>query len=159
VIPIVLPPLRERREDIPLLADHFLQELAQKYNRPDLRFDKEVFRYFHQYPWPGNIRELKNVIEQMVILNLGDALGADCTPDHIKRPQPHASNVLIQLPEEGIDLEEVEKEIIRRALERNDWHQTQTAKYLDITRNTLIYRMQKFHLREDQPEPNIADGQ
>jgi two-component system NtrC family response regulator len=158
VVPIVLPPLRERREDIPLLADHFLQEFAQKYNRPGLRFDKEVFRYFHQYPWPGNVRELKNVVERMVVLSPGDVLGVDRIPDHIKHSQPHAANVPIQLPEEGIDLEEVEKEIIRQALEKNDWHQTHTAKYLNITRNTLIYRMQRFHLREDQSEPNIANG-
>ena len=147
VVPITLPPLRERRDDIPLLADHFLQELAQTYNRPDLRFDKEVFRYFNQYSWPGTVRELKNVIERMVILSPEDVLSADRLPDHIRRPEPFAGNVPIQLPEEGIDLEQVEREIIHRALEKNQWNQTKTAKYLNITRNTLIYRMQKFDLR------------
>ncbi|MBI4470034.1 MAG: sigma-54-dependent Fis family transcriptional regulator [Acidobacteria bacterium] len=158
VVPIVLPPLRERREDIPLLANHFLQELAQRYNRPDLRLDKEVFRYFHQYPWPGNVRELKNAIEQMMIFSPGDVLDATGVPDHIKRPHPHAGNVLIQLPDEGIDMEEVERDILLQALKRNDWCQTTTAKYLNITRSALIYRMQKFQLREGQDKPNTTDG-
>ncbi len=158
VVPIILPPLRERREDIPLLADYFLQELAQKYNRPNLRFDKDVFHIFNHYSWPGNVRELKNVIERMVILSSHDTLTAEHIPEHIKRPPAHAGNVLIQLPEEGIDLEEVEKDIIRRALEKNQWNQTKTARYLNITRNTLIYRMQKFDLRKENVETSSREA-
>lgn len=146
IIPIKLPPLRERREDIPLLVSNFLADASGRYGRPKVQLSKDVYRYFHQYPWPGNVRELKNLVERLVVLATDDHIPAEDLPEEIKKVQSAAGSLSFNLPEDGIDLEEVEKEIIRQALEKNGGNQTHAAKYLNITRNTLIYRMQKFNL-------------
>ena len=147
VVPIHLPPLRERREDIPLLADHFLKEAAQRYGRPGLHFDKDVFRYFQSYAWPGNVRELKHTIERLAVIAENDALSINDLPENLTTVTGNAANVLINLPDGGIDLEEVEREILRQALDKHGWNQTRTAQYLNITRSALIYRMQKYGLQ------------
>ena len=147
VVPIHLPPLRERREDIPLLADHLLKEAAQRYGRPELRFDKDVFRYFQSYAWPGNVRELKHTIERLAVIAENDAFGINDLPENLTATTGAAANVLINLPDDGIDLEEVEREILRQALDKHGWNQTRTAQYLNITRSALIYRMQKYGLQ------------
>ena len=146
IVPIKLPPLRERREDIPLLVNSFLDDASQRHGQPEVHLSKDVYRYFHQYPWPGNVRELKNTIERLIVLSSGGEITADDLPDEIKNVRASAGSLSLNLPEDGIDLEEVEKEIIRQALEKNGGNQSRTAKYLNITRNTLIYRMQKFGL-------------
>ncbi|MBI3652695.1 MAG: sigma-54-dependent Fis family transcriptional regulator [Acidobacteria bacterium] len=148
IVPIKLPPLRARREDIPLLVSSFLDDAGKKYERPGLQIAKEVYLYFHQYPWPGNVRELKNLIERLVVLTSTEVITAEDLPEEIKRIRNAAGSLSFNLPEDGIDLEEVEKEIIKQALDKNNWHQTRTAQYLNITRNTLIYRMQKYSLSE-----------
>lgn len=147
VVPVHLPPLRERREDIPLLADYFLQEAAKRYQRPALRFEKDVFRYFQTYSWPGNVRELKHMVERLAVIAEGDAVTINDLPENLTAATGHAANVLIQLPDDGIDLEEVEREILRQSLDRHEWNQTRAAQYLNITRSALIYRMQKFGLQ------------
>jgi DNA-binding NtrC family response regulator len=147
VVPIRLPPLRERREDIPLLADYFLKDAARRYQRPALRLDKEAFRQFQTYPWPGNVRELKHTVERLVVIAESDEIRAGDLPENLTLQTGHAANVLLQLPDEGIDLEEVEREILRQALDRQEWNQTRAAQYLNITRSALIYRMQKFGLQ------------
>ncbi|MBL8202735.1 MAG: sigma-54-dependent Fis family transcriptional regulator [Blastocatellia bacterium] len=146
VIPVHLPPLRERRADIPLLAEYFLRDIAQKVARPSLRFSKEVFRYLQAYAWPGNVRELKHTIERLAVISDADEITVNDLPENLTAETSHAANVLLQLPEDGIDLEEVEREILRQALEKNGWNQTRAASYLNITRSALIYRMQKFGL-------------
>jgi DNA-binding NtrC family response regulator len=147
VVPIHLPPLRERREDIPLLADYFLKDAARRYQRPALRFDKEVFRQFQTYPWPGNVRELKHTVERLAVIAESDEILPGDLPENLTLQTGHAANVLLQLPDEGIDLEEVERELLRQALDRQEWNQTRAAQYLNITRSALIYRMQKFGLQ------------
>ena len=148
VIPIQIPPLHERREDIPLLADFFLKKYTRIFGK-ELRLDSEVLRVFDVYPWPGNIRELENLMERLAALNDGGTSGtitvADL-PDFVLDQASRAHRVLLNIPPEGVDLEEVERDLIRAALERNDWNQTHAARFLRITRNTLIYRMQKFGL-------------
>jgi DNA-binding NtrC family response regulator len=150
VVPIHLPPLRERREDIPLLADHFLREASQRFNRSALRFEKDVFRYFQAYAWPGNVRELKHIVERLAVVSEDDDVSFKDLPENLTATTGNAANVLIQLPDEGIDLEEVEREILRQALEKHGGNQTRAAQYLNITRSALIYRMQKYGLQ--QPE-------
>lgn len=150
VIQLKLPPLRARREDIPILAQHFLQEACTKYHRPLLKLNRDVLIAFDRYPWPGNVRELRNTIERLVIMAADtDTISISDLPEEFSMQA--ASSIPLHLPDGGIDLEEVEKEIIKQALERNEWNQTRTARYLNITRNTLIYRMQKFGLIQNPP--------
>jgi DNA-binding NtrC family response regulator len=152
VVPVELPPLRERREDIPLLVEHFLRRARERNNFPDLEFDRDVFAALNIYSFPGNVRELENLIERLVVLSNGERVTFDDLPAEIRRSNSDFGNVRLELPAEGISLEEVEREILRRALEMHNGNQSQTANYLGITRSALIYRMQKYNLNiEDKP--------
>lgn len=151
VVPIDLPPLRERREDIPLLAEHFLRQAGERHNRLSLKLAPEVYRALAAYPFPGNVRELENTIERMTVLARGNVLTLEDLPEAMRRPPEHAANVLLQLPPDGLSIEQVEREIIKQALAMHDGNQTRTARYLDITRSALIYRMQKYGLAQESP--------
>ncbi len=155
VVPINLPPLRERREDIPLLAEHFLKKASKHHGYGNLTIERKVFAELSAYSFPGNVRELENLVERMVVLSDGEKITTEDLPENIKQPQHNADNVLLNLPPTGLSLENVEREIIRQALELHDGNQTQTARYLDITRSTLIYRMQKHGLA---PSNETTDG-
>ncbi len=146
VVPIKLPALRERREDIPLLVEHFLKKSADKHGIRSLTAEREVFRKFHDYAWMGNVRELENVVERMVVLSDGESLSLEDVPENVKNPQTTLDNLWFSLPAEPIKLESVETDIIREALKRFGGNQSQAARYLGITRSTLIYRMQKYGL-------------
>ena len=146
VVPVGLPPLRERREDIPLLAEHFLQRARARYKREGLVLEREVFDALRRYSFPGNVRELENTIERMVVLARGERITLEDLPEQIRRPSSSAANLLLEFPSEGLSIEAVEQEIIRQALEMHGGNQTRVARYLDITRSALIYRMQKYGL-------------
>ena len=148
VVPLNLPPLRERREDIPLLAEHFLRQARQRHGNGALSLDRQVFAALSGYSFPGNVRELENLIERLVVLADGDTITPDDLPENIRQPPGHAANVLLELPAGGLSLENVEREIIQQALARHGGNQTHTARYLDITRSALIYRLQKHGLNE-----------
>jgi two-component system NtrC family response regulator len=147
VIPVRLPSLSERREDIPLLADFFLKKFAQKFGK-ELTLDREVFKVLDVYPWPGNIRELENLMERAAALHEGGMIKVDDLPDDVLNRASKIGPVLLNIPPEGVDLEQVEQDLIRAALERSRWNQSRAARFLRITRNTLIYRMQKYNIRE-----------
>jgi two-component system NtrC family response regulator len=147
VIPLELPPLRERPEDVPELIECFLEKYKQKHSRPELEMSPAVMPYFAAYRWPGNVRELENMIERMVVLRRGAEISMNDLPEPLRRePQPLEA-IQLELPPNGISLEAVEKELIVRALRRCNGNQTQAAKYLDISRKTLIYRMEKYGIR------------
>jgi len=146
VVPVRLPPLRERREDIPLLTEHFLKKSSTKHKIKQPKIEREVFGAFYKHVWLGNVRELENVIERMVVLSDGETLSLSDVPENIKNLEMTTENLWFSLPAEPFDLEKVECEIIREALRRFDGNQSQTARYLGITRSALIYRMQKFNL-------------
>ena len=146
VVPVELPPLRERREDIPLLAEHFLKRACERHNCGNLKISREVFAALAGYPFPGNVRELENTIEQMVILARGDIITVEDLPEQIRQPPGHAANLLLRFPPEGLSIEQVERDIIQQALEMHSGNRTHTARYLDITRSALLYRMQKYGL-------------
>ena len=148
VVPIDLPPLRERREDIPLLAEHFLRQTRQRHGNGALSLDRQTFAALSGYSFPGNVRELENLIERLVVLADGDTITPDDLPNNIRQPPAHAANVLLELPPGGLSLENVERAIIQQALAMHGGNQTHTARYLDITRSALIYRMQKHGLNE-----------
>jgi DNA-binding NtrC family response regulator len=146
VIPLELPPLRERADDIPELVQQFFVKTKEKQGRPE----PSLLPYFSAYRWPGNVRELENVIERVVVLARGDDIALSDLPEFLRRERPAAEEFHFDLPPQGISLEGVEKELMVRALEKFNWNQTHAAQYLDISRKTLIYRMEKFGLRREQ---------
>jgi two-component system NtrC family response regulator len=149
VVPLQLPALRERAEDIPELVQHLFLKLRQKHDLPTLRLPSALVPYFAGYRWPGNVRELENVVERMVVLAVGDGIGFNDLPEFLQHQKAGLDAIQLELPPHGISLEGIEKELIVKALQKFGWNQTQTAKYLDISRRTLIYRMEKFGLREN----------
>jgi DNA-binding NtrC family response regulator len=152
VIPLEIPPLRERAEDISELVQHFFLKAKEKQGRANLALPTRMLPYFSAYTWPGNVRELENIIERIVVLSRGDEISLNDLPDFLRRERPVVEELHLDLPPDGISLEAVEKELIVRALERFNWNQTHAAQYLDLSRKTLIYRMEKFGLRRDRAE-------
>ena len=150
VVPLELPPLRERKEDIPELVQHLFRKHKDKHDLPRLRLSPEVLPYLNAYRWPGNVRELENVVERLVVLSSGEEVFAAELPPEIATSTPRRDSFSLHLPDEGISLEGVERELLLRALERFDWNQTQAARYLDISRRTLIYRMEKHGLARQE---------
>jgi two-component system NtrC family response regulator len=146
VVPLELPPLRERRDDIAELAQHLFRKHKERHGLPALRLAPSVTSLLSHYHWPGNVRELENVIERLVVLSVGEEIGAaDLPPEFVSTPKTRDS-FLLELPEDGISLEAVERELLVRALDKFNWNQSQAARYLDISRRTLIYRMEKHGL-------------
>jgi two-component system NtrC family response regulator len=155
VITIELPPLRARREDILSLAAHFLKRFSERYKTGRLVLEDDALELLQKYDWPGNIRELENVIERVSVLATGNTIGASELPSEVRTSKSRIAAIGLKLPEEGISLEEIEKEILVQSLEKHHWNQTRAARYLNISRKTLIYRMEKFGLvgrGESQPE-------
>jgi DNA-binding NtrC family response regulator len=148
VIPLVMPPLRERSEDIPDLVQHFFRKSQQKNARLDLAMSPALFPYFVRYRWPGNIRELENVVERIVVLARGSDIAVEDLPQSLRQEKPGIDALEIDLPTHGISLDAIERELILRALHRCDWNQTHTARYLDISRKTLIYRIEKHGIQK-----------
>ncbi len=148
VVPVSIPPLRTRREDIPLLINHFFRRAKAKHGFEELKMTREVSSALSNYLFPGNVRELENLIERMVVLSDENSLTPADVPEYVTKPSQVFGNVKFDLPAQGISLDEVESEIIRYALAMQNGNQSQTARYLGITRSALIYRMQKFGLDE-----------
>lgn len=148
---IEIPPLNERETDVLSLARHFLQSFARKYSKtPVSTIAKDAEKLLLDYNWPGNVRELRNVIERCVVMENMETLSAKCLPLDIggrassvgeRRKKFH-----IILPEEGLALEDVEKELLRLALERTQNNMTQAAKLLHVSYDTLRYQAKKFEL-------------
>lgn len=151
VIPLELPPLRDRADDIPELAQHFFIKAKEEQGRPDLVLPSSLLSRFQDYRWPGNIRELENVIERIVVLTRGDEITLADLPDFLRRETPAIDTLQLELPARGISLEAVEKELIVRALDKYHGNQTHAAKYLDVSRKALIYRMEKYGIRKREP--------
>ncbi|WP_088226015.1 sigma-54 dependent transcriptional regulator [Desulfosporosinus sp. FKB] len=144
VFPIVVPPLRERREDISVLVEHFLDKL-RVYGKKKI-LGPGVLDQLIAYNWPGNVRELENVIERMVIISQEAVIGLDGVPAfNTSSPLEKSSDPFI-LPSEGISLEEIEKSFIRQALEQTNGNQSQAAKKLGLSRYAFLYRLEKYGL-------------
>ena len=147
VIPIMLPSLRERKEDIIPLATHFIGLYNRDFNKKVQGIAGMAERMMTDYSWPGNVRELKNVIERAIILGNDDTLLLENLPLEIvaKTSAPSGAPASsFRLPPEGIDIEEVEKELIRQALEITEWNQSKAAKKLNLGIDAFRYRMKKF---------------
>jgi len=150
VIPIHLPPLRERREDIPLLVAHFIQKISAELGKTVRGVTPEALAVLEQHRWPGNIRELENVIERALVLGSGDMLEAEALPPDLRRP-PDAQEVPIEIPPEGLDLEvtldQIEHRYIQMALARTGGVQTRAAELLRISFRQFRYKLQKLTAR------------
>jgi len=152
VIPLEIPPLRDRAEDIPELVKHFFELAKRKHGRDELVLPETLMPYFTTYRWPGNVRELENVIERLVVLARGPQVTVDELPESLRRERPVLGALQMELPPHGVSLEAVEKELILLALKKHNWNQTHAARYLDISRKTLIYRMEKYGLSREKQE-------
>jgi len=150
VIPIQLPPLRERREDIPLLVAHFLQKFSKELGKDVRAVTPEAMAVLERYRWPGNIRELENVLERAIVLGAGDMLGIDALPESVRRERPVKGLDSVDLPEDGLDLEAtldaIESRYLQRALDKTGGVQTKAADLLKMTFRQFRYKLQKHHM-------------
>jgi DNA-binding NtrC family response regulator len=148
VVPITLPPLRERTEDIPLLIKHFLLKYSEEYNKPVKTISGSLLEQFKDYPWPGNVRELRNIIERLVVLGEKDFH----PEEHLKFPDPlmdmsKESDVPALKTVRSRFSSEQEREIIRAALEKAHWNKKKAAEMLKISRKSLYEKMAKYSLK------------
>lgn len=158
VIPLELPPLRDRAEDIPMLAQHFLALSKERHGRADLVLPGGLISRFCSYRWPGNVRELEDVIDRLALICAGPEITLNDLPEFLRTERTTFDGLYFDLPPRGISLEAVERTLILKALEKCDWNQSQAARYLDLSRKTLIYRMEKFGLRRAMRRPGDEAG-
>lgn len=147
-----ITPLRERAEDIPELARHFLEFFAKRYNKKEIQgFSPESEKILTSYKWPGNIRELKNLVERIVVLESAEILQPYHLPKWLTEPSGRPSRVdkktRFELPEEGINLDELEKDLMLQALERTNNNKVVAAKLLNLSYDTLRYQLKKFGIK------------
>ena len=162
VVSIELPPLRERIGDIPLLAEHFLQIMAKEANRQITGFSGEAMDALRRYAYPGNVRELENIVERAVVLTRATRIGIDDLPPHVianstskllpQHAQTASAGTATWLSDNPLPLrealEEPEKQIILAALEANDWNRQKTADQLEVNRTTLYKKIKQYNLEE-----------
>jgi DNA-binding NtrC family response regulator len=144
VVPVELPPLRERPGDIRPLLDRVTADLAAEHGVEAPVFSKAARSQLAQYPWPGNVRELRNLCERLLILLPGQTIGTDNLPPEIRAgggPSPEGG--VFTLPDEGVRLESVEADLIRQALDKTAGNRSRAARLLGLTRDTLLYRIKK----------------
>ena len=152
VITIELPPLRERREDIPLLISHFLRKYAEENNRDSVAFSPEAVDALTEYAWPGNVRELENAVERAVVLSRGDAIELDELPQAL-RAGSSDETVITEIPPEGVDfrlaVQAFQTRLIRQALHQAGGVQRQAARLLQLSPTTLNEMVHRFGLHDD----------
>jgi two-component system response regulator PilR (NtrC family) len=158
VIPLTLPPLRERREDIPLLARHFVQKSARSNNLPAKVLRQDTLRVLMSYAWPGNIRQLENAVEHAVAMTgMERELPPSALPDEILQPASSLLLPAVAIPDEGINftsvVSQLERELILRCLEKTGGNKRQAARLLNLSRTTLIDKLHRLNLSE---EPSSA---
>jgi transcriptional regulator with PAS, ATPase and Fis domain len=149
IVPLELPPLRERLDDLELLLMALTRQLTEKYQSDAPYYPKTIIKQLKRYHWPGNIRELRNICERMVIFHAGEEITPLCLPPEISMSQTEVltdSPITFQLPEQGIELEQVERTFIEQALSKTAGNRSQAARLLGLSRDTLLYRMKKYAL-------------
>ncbi|MFA5516543.1 MAG: sigma-54 dependent transcriptional regulator [Desulfuromonadales bacterium] len=146
VIPIFLPPLRERKDDVMPLVSHFVSHFNREFGKNVKGVSKMAEKFLIEYEWPGNIRELKNIIERAIILENEEVLLLEHLPQELvaKAGGCGVGPINIRLPAEGIDIEDVERELIRQSLEISEGNQSKAAKKLNLGIDAFRYRMKKF---------------
>jgi DNA-binding NtrC family response regulator len=156
VFPIHIPPLRERREDVPGLLEHFLQRFSKEFNRAMRGFSRETLDLMMRYRWPGNVRELKNVVERICIMHNVDLIRPDHLPREIWGEVPQSEVPFsFEIPPAGIVLDDVvgqvEKELVEKAFRITGGNVAKTARILNVPRGTLRYKLEKYNLTSDLP--------
>jgi transcriptional regulator with GAF, ATPase, and Fis domain len=158
VIPIEIPPLRERRSDIPLLIKHFVDLMIKTRGKEIKGVSKDVIKAFMNYEWPGNVRELENIIERMVILTDADELTIQDVPDKVVQKQRSEEIGPSMIPDNGFSLNnainEYERLLIIRALEKADWVKNRAAKLLNMNRTTLVEKIKKQGIEKPRSAAN-----
>ncbi len=143
VVPLVIPALRNRKQDIPSLVNYFIKTISQELKKEISGIDDEALNYFMQYNWPGNVRELKNIIERMILLTNETVLKKEYMPIEIIESSGSANTEQYS----SMELEKVEKELIIKALALAEGNQTKAAQALSISRDALRYRMKKHNIK------------
>ena len=150
VIQLHIPPLRERREDIPLIAAHFIESSAAEHGRPSREMGSEVAEALKAYSWPGNVRELKNTIDRLIILGQGQKITLAELPEHmVEQAAPsreQTGGLLKDLPPGGVTLQDVQTELISKTLQLYDGNRTFAAKAMGISRKSLWERIERYGL-------------
>ncbi len=154
VLSIDVPPLRERREDIPVLIDFFLKKHTKNTSRLITGLTMETKKLMNEYSWPGNVRQLESAIERAILLSEGDLITPEDLPTEVRQEVGPASEGAFKLPAEGINFEDVERGLITQAMEQTDYNITKAAKLLGLTFRTLQYRLEKFGIKK----PDGRDG-
>jgi transcriptional regulator with GAF, ATPase, and Fis domain len=152
VVPINLPPLRQRVEDIPLLVDYYVDSYNTEFKKRVIRIAPDALARLKAYPWPGNIRELKNAVERAMLLTDDEELTLEQFPLGSGLPATRVGDG-VALPAAGIDLEQLERSLVVQALERSKWNQTRAAALLGLNRDQIRYRIEKFKLEKSSTEP------
>jgi two-component system response regulator AtoC len=152
IVDVVVPPLRARGDDVLLLARTFLKDHGGRYGKPNLQLSPAAEQALLNYPWPGNVRELRNAVEQAVLLASRDVIEASQFPfcESLAAPsmEPAADTAARpSLPDSGVNLGDVERDLVVQALERTGWNVTRAAQLLGVSRDTLRYRMEKHRIR------------
>ena len=154
VVPLKVPSLRERREDIPVLMRHFVREFTRE-SGEHVEISSDVDGLFLEYDWPGNVRELRNMVERMILLRESDVLGREDVPEELQQraENGHKDRTgawYFELPEGGLDFNAFEKELIIRVLAKFGGNQSAAARYLNVPRHVLLYRVEKFGIEVDK---------
>lgn len=153
VVSVELPPLRERREDIPFLANHFLEKYTEENGKQINGFTAQAMDYMSAYEWPGNVRQLQNVIERCVVLAGSESIDAEDLPSEIKDEESQFKSAVDLLPTKldlGVTLEKIEAAVIRRALVRSNFVQVKAAELLGVSKSLLQYKLKKYKLTGKQ---------
>ncbi|MGD2015929.1 MAG: sigma-54 dependent transcriptional regulator [Desulfobacterales bacterium] len=149
VVPITIPPLRERREDIPLLLDHFFKKLAKEMDRTTPSFAPEVKKPLLDYGYPGNVRELTNIVERLMVICSNGKINYHDLPEEVREEAvgtQRTATLLKELPDGGVPLQELEKELILKTLKLTSWNKTAAARMLGMTRRRLYLRLAEYGL-------------
>jgi two-component system response regulator HydG len=152
-----VPSLRERREDIPLLVDHFIKKLGPRANSQVKRIDESALARLSTYPWPGNVRELENAIEQSLVFANGDSIDLAALPAFLREG---ASESTLALPGNNLSLPEIlddlERQLVQRAYDRTGGVKTETARLLGIKTSALYYKLEKYGIGTTAGRPSGA---
>jgi DNA-binding NtrC family response regulator len=154
VIPIETPPLRERKDDIPLLVSHFLKKVQEERRVPPCSLERDALAWLCAHDWPGNVRELENTIERLVVLKGGGAIGVADLPTSLRDAAAPSEAAAPRLTPAGLPLaasvDRFEADLIRQALQRTGWNKNQAAKLLEMNRTTLLEKIKKHRLAPEE---------